>query len=221
MGDVIQKAQTLNNLGNLSLARGAFAEAESRFGAAHQLFTRARHPMGTAVSLATLGETCLEAGRLAEAACALEAALQLAESIPVPELIAHVRVVLAQAYLESGRVDLAEQACAAALRDAEQPDETLYAAIHGRLRRVSAMVFRARGDHPAALAELERARQILSDAGLPQELGRTCVELARLHRERGDEAEAAALLEEALRLFTRAGAQADLKRTQAIASSRS
>lgn len=221
MGDVIQRAQTLNNLGNLDLARGAFAEAERRFGAAHQLFTRARHPMGTAVSLATLGETFLEAGRLGEAVRALEEALRLAESIPVPELIAHVRAVLAQAYLESGRVDLAEELCGAALRQVEQAEETVYAAVQGRLQRVSAMLCFARGDHPSALAELDRARQIFCDAGLPQELGRTCLELARLRRERGDEAEAEALLEEALRLFTRAGAQADLKRAQAIASSRS
>jgi tetratricopeptide (TPR) repeat protein len=218
MGDVVQKAQTLNNLGSIFLARGEFARAEEQFRAAHHLFRRANHPLGIAASLGTLGELYLEEGRLAEAARSLEEALSLVEAASLPEYAAYLHAVLAQTCLEQGRLDEADRCCCAVLEAAEAPDQALNEAYTGRARRVRGLVLSARGRHPEALAELERARQIFRAADQAQELGRTCIALAAVQRELRDEAEAATLLRTAIELFEQAGAQADLEKARAIAS---
>jgi predicted ATPase/class 3 adenylate cyclase/Tfp pilus assembly protein PilF len=216
IGDQIQRAQTLNNLGSIDLARGRLAEAEARFQAAYTIFRQANHPLDMAAALATLGELYLEQGRLGEAKASLEEARTIALPIHARELLTYIHVVLGQTLVTLEEYEAAEACCDAARAQIGPPGSPVNPGWEAQVHRIRGLIHLGRGDAQAALTELETAREILQEADMPQELGRTCLELARVQRQIGEDDAAAALLAAAISLFDRAGAEADLERARAL-----
>jgi class 3 adenylate cyclase/tetratricopeptide (TPR) repeat protein len=211
-GSVAQMATTFNNIGNVQLARGDFERAAPSFQAAIEMFHRAAQPHGEATALAVLGEVELERGRGDTCIVSLQKALALLQPLAAPDLKAYILTTLATAYIEQNAWDKGAEYSRQALAAAQ---ELRHPTFEGIARRALGKIARLRDDKKTAAAELEQARRIFDENGLPHELGRTLLEIGILQRATGRLEEAEYSRREAMKLLEQVGAQVDLARARA------
>jgi pentatricopeptide repeat protein len=178
---------------------------------------------GVAMSLTNLGLVCLECGEHDQAREILKESLELQQELGLGDFESITCSYLAQACCREGcfeeASEMADQAIALAVASGQRGNEGLARRVWGEVR--TRMAAAADGEKKAELVhsaglELERSREIFQELGMEQEIGRTLLDLARLHRlaERQGEARESAI--QARDLFQKLDAQGDLKQAGEI-----
>ncbi len=200
-----------NNIGQIHRARGALERAEVDYGAALELWRSIGYAHGVPIARTGLGITAVERGQHAAGRALLLTALEEWEKIGNRSYLSELQRYLAQAWLP----DDAKAALAWAERSVATARELRAVDDEGIALRVLGSVREALRENEAALAALERSRDILRRTAERQELGRTLAALGRLYRALPDgdarRAQADKLLAEARDIFSELGATLDLR----------
>ena len=215
-----------NNLGSLAQDRGDYQKAREMFQRSLEIREQIGNRHGVAMSLTNLGLVCLESGDHAGACDILSKSLELQKELGLGDFESITCSYLAQACAHLGRLDKAEkmvdEAVTLAAGAGQKSNEGLARMVWGEVRR--RMAVEAEGAerekllHVAGL-ELERSLVLFQELGMEQEMGRSLLEISRLHREAGRVPRAREAAGKARDIFQKLEAQGDLRQAEEILDS--
>ncbi len=218
IGDQRGIGNTQNNIGQIHLGRGNIQQAMEHYVAALAVWASIGHLDGVAIARTGLGVAAIEKGDFHSGREYLETALQEWGQLGSRRYLSETERYLAQAYAPFDLHEAlvwAERAVATA-REVQTADQ------EGAGLRVLGLIRAERGETAAALAALERSRDILAGTTERQELARTLSALSRLYRTLpvGDDrrTQSDSLLSEARAIFAELGAALDLQRLEESAA---
>jgi tetratricopeptide (TPR) repeat protein len=199
----VERAQLLNNLGNIATWLQRLDEAEAVLGQAVAMSHALGSPLELAVSYVHLAHLRERQDRPDEARQAYERALEL----PVPPALqSGIATDLADVYLQGGHLTRAEEWSRVAEEHAIRAGS---AYTLGRMYQGRGNIARARGDEDG-FTFFEKALEIARDKGYPFLEAETLAEYAELRRQTGGTEEAEAYLERARELFMQLGSPQNL-----------
>lgn len=204
----LERAQLLNNLGNVATRQGRLAEAAEHFEGALALLGEAdTHDL--ALCYINQGHLLVTQARHAEARERYQAALLL----PVPLSVhAGIAIDMASTHMEEGHLSEAE-------RWSRQAEEH---ALASQSPYILAFMYQGRGNLARARGDddgftfYEKALEIARAHGFPYVEAETLVDYAGLRLQTGGVEEAQAYLERASEIFDQLGAARDRERAQGM-----
>jgi tetratricopeptide (TPR) repeat protein len=219
-------AGLLNNLGSLAQDKGDYQRARAMFQRSLEIRQEIGNRHGVAMSLTNLGLVCLECGEHDQAREILQESLELQQELGLGDFESITCSYLAQACCRMGccqeAAEMAEEAVTLAVASGQRSNEGLARRVWGEVRIHMAQETgeeqRAELIHSAGL-ELERSLEIFRELGMEQEIGRTFLDMARLHRLAGRTQEARDHARKAREIFQTLTAQGDLAQAEEILSS--
>jgi len=215
-----------NNLGSLAQDKGDYHRAREMFQRSMEIRQEIGNRHGVAMSLTNLGLVSLECGQHDRAREILDESLDLQKELGLGDFESITCSYLSQACCRMDRLqeaaEMADEALTLAVAAGQRGNEGLARRVWGEVR--TQMASAAGGEERAELIEsagleLGRSREIFEELGMEQEIGRTLLDLARLHRlaERPQEARESA--GKARDMFRGIDAQGDLKQAEEILDS--
>ncbi len=219
-------AGLLNNLGSLAQDKGDYHRAREMFQRSLEIRQEIGNRHGVAMSLTNLGLVCLECGEHDQAREILNQSLELQRDLGLGDFESITCSYLAQVCCRLGccqeASDMADEAVTLAAAAGQRGNEGLARRVWGEVRihmaQEAAEEERAELIKSAGL-ELERSREIFEELGMEQEIGRTLLDLARLHQLAGRPKEAGEAARKARDIFRGLDAQGDLEQAEKILSS--
>jgi tetratricopeptide (TPR) repeat protein/predicted Ser/Thr protein kinase len=219
-------AGLLNNLGSLAQDKGDYPRAREMFQRSLEIRQGIGNRHGVAMSLTNLGLVCLECGEHDQAREILQESLALQKELGLGDFESITCSYLAQVCCRLDRFEraseLADEAVALAVASKQRGNEGLARRVWGEVRTRQAAT--ADGEKRTELIqgaglELERSQEIFQELGMEQEIGRTLLDMARLHQvaKHRDEARESAL--KARDIFQKLDAQGDLRQAEEILES--
>jgi tetratricopeptide (TPR) repeat protein/predicted Ser/Thr protein kinase len=215
-----------NNLGSLAQDRGEYDQAREMFQRSLEIREEIGNRHGVAMSLTNLGLVHLESGEYAKACDTLRKSLALQRELGLGDFESITCSYLSQACARLGRfqeaAEMADEAVTLAVAAGQRGNEGLARRVRGEVGTLMAAESgegeREKLLHEASL-ELERSLEIFRELGMEQELGRTLLELSRLHQRAGRLEAAREAAEESRKIFKKLGAQGDLNQAEEILGS--
>jgi tetratricopeptide (TPR) repeat protein len=194
------KAQALRELSFIATKRGAFALGESRARESLELARMARDPMAQHAAVSALAAAYDEGGDSASALPFHLEALELSRALSLRRREAIDLANTGEAHMALDHVALAEQHFREALAIFREIGDR---ACEGDCRVNIGRALLARGARGAAVAMLERGRNLCESTGRVEYAGIALYHLGEAHRADGDLTRAASALGEAHRLFVK------------------
>jgi tetratricopeptide (TPR) repeat protein len=209
----MQQGFVTNNLGQIYLYRGEWAEAAALLEESNAIWKQLGAPVPEAVTLINLAQVHICRGNWSEARACLSRSqaifAEIGSEVFLPELERH----WGEFFLGTGELD---EALAHTRHSTELAVAQGARLEEGISCRVLGQVHLARGERELGETALRQSLQILSDLNSEYEVARTLLPLIRLML-RDDPTEAHAQIERAIQTFEKLGAQADLEEAQALA----
>jgi tetratricopeptide (TPR) repeat protein len=202
--DLAAEARAFNNLGILQDRRGDTEEALTTYQLALAAHQQAGNLRGMAETHTNLEISWLTMGNARLARETADEAVRLAREVGDATLLGVALVARAEASLALGDPDLAG---AELVRAEEAYQSVRFAAGLAEIRRLQAMVARARDDTPRAKQLLEQARDLAPQGASPDTEAEIERDLGDVLAALGDGVAARAARERAVTLFRRLGAR--------------
>ncbi|MBU6428604.1 MAG: tetratricopeptide repeat protein, partial [Cyanobacteria bacterium REEB65] len=214
LGDRPRLAMSLINLGDLLLKQGDDAMAERHFREAHKLASQVGDLGNSMIAQANLAEVFRTRGQGLEALKIIEECLAKMDESSHHAVAPELHLYRTRALMVQGEIAEAEKAATMTIEKAKAAGDPAFAGLVAHIRAEIAL---SKGDRAEALALAEQSLATLRDLGMPLELGRTLLLLARI----SPGTERSSYREEAVALFTQLGARKDLLAAQGIGAATS
>jgi eukaryotic-like serine/threonine-protein kinase len=221
IGFMVGIAGGYNNLGSIYQDLGRYEEARTMHEKSLAIRGEIGDVPGIAMSFANLGSVNLDLNELETAMTQLETSLVMQREMQVRVFQPQTFIWQAEVLLKQGKLDEARRVAGDALIEAQ---ETSQKGNEGKAKRVLAMINLERlrseedpvGNELAnkVLQQLNESLEILVNVKMEHEIGRTCVELARLHLITGSTDEGRLYLDRARSIFNKLEASGDLRRVE-------
>lgn len=198
-------ADSLRLQGDILAAQGRLPEAVECYEKALPLWKVLEADHGLACLFESLGIAEARLGRLDEAEHHLHEALKICRKLDDPGLSAGLMRGLGSIEAVRGNHAAAQRWYdAAGLHLKDRPSD----AIHHDLRALQALLRRDKGEHDAALADLEQCLRYWQHSGQPRWIATTLLQIATVHAAAGRRAEADRLARDAQGLYESVGDRA-------------
>jgi eukaryotic-like serine/threonine-protein kinase len=212
-----------NNLGSVYQDLGRYEEARTMHEKSLTIRGEIGDVPGIAMSFGNLGSVNLDLNELDTAMTQLESSLAMQREMGVRVFLSHTFIWQAEVLLKQGKLDEARRVAEDALAESRGTNQR---GNEGKAIRVLATVNleRLQTAEDPLRAELVReagqflheSLEILEAVKMEHEVGRTCVELARLNFISGNISEGQSYLERAQSVFERLGAMGDYNKAEEI-----